>query len=298
MSNGGTATTDYLSGEELYQKRARAALPLLVRQVAARATIFYSDLATELAMPNPRNLNHVLGYIGTALESLSRDWDEEIPPIQCVIINKEDRLAGEAVGYFITDLVAFRKRPRKDQWRLLDLELTKIWEFPKWPSVLSILGLPQPATNYAEAILQAGRLGATQESRASSFGTGGESPNHKNLKNYIARHPEIVGLPARVGPGRIECPLKSGDTLDVFFTSGKDRVAIEVKSKISQLEDIVRGMFQCIKYKAVLEAEQAAEQLPQSARAILVLESKLPENLVALKNILGIELIEEVKPYD
>jgi len=36
---------------------------------------------------------------------------------------------------------------------------------------------------------------------------------------------------------------------------------------------------------AVLEAQQAAEGLPQSARAILALEAKLPSKFQALKNI-------------
>jgi hypothetical protein len=71
----------YLSGNELYQKRARAALPLLVRQATQSATIFYSDLAAELGMPNERNLNYVLGYVGDSVEALSKDWKEDIPPI-------------------------------------------------------------------------------------------------------------------------------------------------------------------------------------------------------------------------
>ena len=72
----GNALFDYLSGEKLYQARARAALPLLVRQAtqAHNATIFYSDLAAELGMANERNLNYVLGYIGDALEQLSKQW--------------------------------------------------------------------------------------------------------------------------------------------------------------------------------------------------------------------------------
>ena len=45
-----------ISGEKLYQIRARKALPLLVRQARSEQTIFYSDLAAELKIPNPRNL--------------------------------------------------------------------------------------------------------------------------------------------------------------------------------------------------------------------------------------------------
>ena len=62
---------DALSGDKLYQVRAREALPLLIRQAEVEQTIFYSDLANELDMPNPRNLDYVLGFIGEALVKLS-----------------------------------------------------------------------------------------------------------------------------------------------------------------------------------------------------------------------------------
>lgn len=57
----------------------------------------------------------------------------------------------------------------------------------------------------------------------------------------------------------------------------------------------MRGLFQCVKYRAVLEAQQASEGLAQSARAILALEAKLPSKLHALKNVLGVELADGIK---
>ncbi len=62
-----------ISGDKAYQVHARAAFPLLVRQAQAGVPVFYSDLAEELGMPNPRNLNYVLGSIGQSLELLSVD---------------------------------------------------------------------------------------------------------------------------------------------------------------------------------------------------------------------------------
>jgi alkylated DNA nucleotide flippase Atl1 len=52
--------SNILNGEKLYQKRAKTALPYLVRQAKAGQKIYYSDLAKEIGMPNPRNLNYVL----------------------------------------------------------------------------------------------------------------------------------------------------------------------------------------------------------------------------------------------
>ncbi|RZB38250.1 MAG: hypothetical protein SRB2_00596 [Desulfobacteraceae bacterium Eth-SRB2] len=47
-----------ISGNKLYQIRARKVLPILVRQAEAGTTIYYSTLAEEIGIPNPRNLNY------------------------------------------------------------------------------------------------------------------------------------------------------------------------------------------------------------------------------------------------
>lgn len=72
-------------GSKLYQQRAKQALPLLVAQAKAGNTITYGLLAREMEMPNPRNLNHVLGAVGDELENLSRRWKETIPAINCLV---------------------------------------------------------------------------------------------------------------------------------------------------------------------------------------------------------------------
>jgi hypothetical protein len=45
-----------------------------------------------------------------------------------------------------------------------------------------------------------------------------------------------------------------------------------------------------------MEAVQAAEGRPRGARAVLVLEGKLPSTLVPLRNILRVEIYEGVIP--
>ena len=81
-------------------------------------------------------------------------------------------------------------------------------------------------------------------------------------------------------------------------TKARAHIAVEVKSARSDESDILRGMFQCVKYRAVLEAQQAADSVAQSARAILVLEAQLPPKFQAIKNILGIECVDCVTPSD
>lgn len=273
-----------LSGDKLYQQRARAALPVLVRQARAHSPIYYSELAAELEIPNPRNLNYVLGSVGQALKALSRTWKENIPPIQCLVINKNTRLPGEGIGWFITNKQDFRKLSRKQQRLLVEAELQKVFSYQKWPEVLGAFGLAPASEDYSRIL-----------SKALEFRGGGESENHKRLKNFVALHPELVSLP-KGARGEIEYGLPSGDSLDVLFKHKADWIGVEVKSDISGPQDIVRGLFQCVKYRAVIEAYQAVMTMPQSARTVLVLEHSLPAELVSLKNILGIEVIESVTP--
>lgn len=273
-----------ISGDKLYQERARAALPILVRQARAHRPICYLDLAIELGMPNPRNLNFVLGSIGQALKGLSRQWKEQVPAIQCLVINKNTGLPGEGIGSFITNKEDFRKLLRKQQRLLVEAELQKVFAYRKWPEVLNTLSLKAAVDDYSQIL-----------SKARKYRGGGESEQHRTLKNFVALHPEILSL-SKNAQGEVEYSLPSGDSLDVLFRQGDDWVGVEVKSEISGPQDIVRGLFQCVKYRAVIEAYQAVRTLPQRARAVLVLGGSLPSELISFKNVLGVEVVEQVAP--
>jgi hypothetical protein len=274
-----------LGGDKLYQERARAALPLLVRQAAAAKPIYYSALAEELGMPNPRNLNYVLGSIGQAMVRISKKWKTKVPPIQCLVVNKATGLPGEGIGWFLITKEDFGKLPLRRRREIVQAELQHIYAYPHWNDVLQELELDPSETDFTNEVANASR----------GFG-GGESAAHKRLKEYVARNPHVIGLPKSTPEGTTEYGLPSGDSLDVSFKNKKTWVAVEVKSKISDHADIVRGIFQCVKYQAVLDAVLLTESKVQDANAILVLESELPMQLRPLCNLLGVEVIDGVNP--
>jgi hypothetical protein len=147
--------------------------------------------------------------------------------------------------------------------------------------------------------------GETEQSPASrllalvaNFGGSGESEDHRRLKTFIAAHPRAVGLDPRVGAGSIEHRLPSGDTIDVLFRDGPAWIAVEAKSLVSNTLDIARGLFQCVKYRAVIDAVQTISGLPRDARAILAVEGSLPADLNLIKSTLGIDVVEKVRGYD
>lgn len=273
-----------IHGAGLYHQRAREALPLLVRQAEADQPIDYGSLAVELGMPNARNLNYPLGSIGTTLQQLSALWGETIPPLQCLVVNKNTGLPGEGIGWFIVKAEDFGRLPLNRRRDIVRAELNKVFAYPRWREVLEALDLPPPPPPVAPDLL----------ARATGLG-GGEGDQHRALKDWVARHPEVLGLPL-TATGVAERPLPSGDSLDVSFETPSEWVAAEVKSRISGDTDMLRGLFQCVKYRAVMEAVQIAAGRPRAARAVLVLETVLPPSLNAVRNALAVEVIERVAP--
>ncbi len=202
-----------------------------------------------------------------------------------LVVNKTTELPGEGFWSFVKDSRDLKRLSRKQKKHLIALQHSKIYMFPKWHEVLQKFCL-EPAMPAYEQIL----------SEASRFRAGGESESHRKLKEFIAEHPGIVGLPQGSNSGQIEFPLPSGDSLDVLFVHKTDWVAVEVKPSTSPVSDITRGIFQCVKYRAVIEAYQLTQGLPQNARGVLVLESEFPKNLLPLKHMLSVEVIDNIEP--
>ena len=126
-------------------------------------------------------------------------------------------------------------------------------------------------------------------------GKGGESVAHKRLKKYIANHPEIIGLKKSLTPGDTEVELPSGDTPDVLFKNSEYRIAVEVKSHISNETDLKRGIFQCVKYRAILKACRSVEIENYEVNSLLAIEGELTKDLIGIKNTLGVKVIENIK---
>jgi hypothetical protein len=277
---------DNMFGGKLYQVRARSAFPLLVRQAESGKPIFYEALATELGISNPRNLNYVLGSIGTTLNELSRKrgWGK-IPQIQSLVINQNRRLPGHGFDGFLAERVGvYRGLSLGEKRAYLDAYWHEVYAYPYWADVLEACGLSQATTRIRDLV---GR-GKTGRS-----GGGGEGPEHKALKDLVAGSPDLVGLSLTANAIK-EAPLPSGDRIDVLFEARGRLIAIEVKSSISNDVDLTRGLFQCVKYRAVMVAERGVTGRRQSIEALLVVGRPFPPDLRPIQNSLGVRVVEVI----
>jgi hypothetical protein len=121
----------------------------------------------------------------------------------------------------------------------------------------------------------------------------GESPEHRALKEYVAKNPEsLFGLK---GYERYAVPEKyfpSRDRVDVYFEHPQKPVAVECKAANASDDDLASGIFQCVKYRALLEAEYKWKRLNFSPRCILAVGRPLPPRYVRLAKLLNVEYVE------
>ena len=120
-------------------------------------------------------------------------------------------------------------------------------------------------------------------------GGGGEGPNHKALRLWVKRNPHRIDRRFREARAKTEEELLSGDRVDVMYYANDEILAIEVKSRDSNWADLQRGIYQCVKYQAVLRAQERGER---TVRTLLVTESDLRPDLENLARRLDIRHLQ------
>jgi hypothetical protein len=273
---------------------AKNCLTQLVTHVFAHQSgliggLTYSELAFRIGRLNSSGEGHghgmgqVLGVMGHMLQGLEGQWGESIPHIQSLVVNKagpDSGLPDDGIKEFWPDYPHMTRLEKRNRMRV---EHQKVMVFgSRWNDVLQKLEL-QPV--FAKI--------ATPH-----FGKGGESVDHKVLKEYVRHHPELVGA-ASHWESFTEYPLPSMDEIDVVFKCDDACIAVEVKSALSDAYplDYERGLYQTIKYGALLSAMARDDRygIPPNIKSILLLASRLPEQYRNLSTKLSITLIENVK---
>lgn len=286
------------SNEEL----AVASIPVLIAHVLDQRDgimrpLTYEELAGHLnrrkhngklnGQPMALGMGDVLGKAMVHIDRAAALLGEEVPYLTTIVVDKsgaDKDLPGDGVAGRWPDYPRLTRKEKADR---VELEYMRIMDFGRrWLDVLHVLELPDESTQDDTS------GGSTGGGRA-----GGESPQHRALKEYIAAHPELVDAPSNA-TGLCEFALRSADEIDVLFRSPQCWVGVEVKASTSEgnLRDYERGLYQVVKYRAVLEAQTRIEHPAQPPRVhvILALEMALPDTLRPVAKALGIRVIENV----
>ena len=164
-----------------------------------------------------------------------------------------------------------------EQRALIDRAHEEIFNFPSWGDVLEACGLAETEVPRSKP--------KRRRPRRSGWKTGPESDAHKRLKQRVADDPALVGLTTQEN-GVQEHPLWSRDRVDVYFN--RATVGVEVKTADAGFDEIHRGIFQCVKYRAVLQAQQIYNRRIPTADCRLALGGALPEQLQEIVTLFGV----------
>ncbi|MCM5681553.1 hypothetical protein M8A51_18665 [Schlegelella sp. S2-27] len=265
---------------------AQLALPILVDHVRRQTDdellpLTYEQLAERLGRVNrhghawARGLGYPLGMVTRLIEAATADWPEaEKPPyLTTVVVSKSGTDAGLPDTGIKDRWPWFNELTREEKRARVRDEYRRIMAYgDRWLDVLNMARLA-PVTDVEPP------KGEGQEEVDGHGGWGGgESPEHLVLKQYALAHPELFDAPTEFA--QAEYPLLSGDVVDVFFRDMSAWTGVEVKSIKSADDDLERGIFQVVKYRAVLkaQAEIYSDRSPKIT-VLLAVQRPLPRAL-------------------
>ncbi|MGA7324781.1 MAG: hypothetical protein WBX25_09920 [Rhodomicrobium sp.] len=82
-----------------------------------------------------------MGPIGNSLKELSKRWNVDIPPIQCVVVSKTTGILGPGIKWFLNIPEVFKTLFRARQREIINAKLQDIFTYTRWRGVLQALGL-------------------------------------------------------------------------------------------------------------------------------------------------------------
>lgn len=259
----------------------------LLPVVAGQTTITYGQIAAmlqrDLALEGRVFSTHIGGVAGCLMDRI-HDVDPDVPLINVLVVNVDTWGPGGGADEYLRKWFGHQgKLSKARKTELVAKAAREVYAYSKWDAVFrKVFRSEPPSSDPSTLIAGTERDGLAPPSGRQSFGGLAESDEHKALKNYVLKHPAAIGASARPSKSHIELRLQSGDEVDVFFEGASRVDLVEVKSIRSSEPDFLRGVYQCIKYRAVFCAQRLSTTPDMNVIATLVTEEQPPSYITDL----------------
>lgn len=279
------ANPKYFNNSKTHEWIAKM-IPVMIRWAKSSHQVphYYSDLSENVGLKT-NQIGHFLGSIQDVMVKLGKDHGTVIPTLNALVASKSNDLPSDSFDYCVPNYSSLSIESKKGETRKLNEDAHNY----DWEWVLKELDLePAPIFSQKEqvSIINTKKV----------IGHGGEGEEHKRIKEYIKNNPKSVGITQKVIFANNEQVLSSNDELDVYFIlKDNTRFAVEVKPSSAPESDILRGIFQCVKYKAVLEAMRVIEYSNYSCKVLLVIGGSLSSQNRKVAGDLRITVIENFR---
>jgi hypothetical protein len=260
----------------------------LIEAAREHSNIKYGTIALRLRqdLNINGNINHrdMGKIVGTLMEKILANYPSA-PLINSLAVNKKTDYSSKGADSFIAQRykknIGDIQKSHELRSKLISRTLNEVYAFGDWDKIARKLFRRSVAKVKAQAT-----LAGTEIDRSTTPGQprGGlaESPEHEALKARIVKNPQLAGVAVGWLVALPEFPLRSGDEVDVCVLSPTGVHLVEVKSRRSNDVDFRRGIYQCVKYRAVYEAMRIELGSATTVYSVLVTESRLPPVLRAL----------------
>lgn len=239
-----------------------------------------------------------VGFIAGSLMDKIKLVDPNAPLINVLVVNQKERVPSEGAGSFMAErfqesrLKSFDAKSRYPAlWtRCFERAAGEVYQYSagEWSALYQRTFGETLSLGTIEKLREQ-RLEGTEKDGdpvSRGYGSRGEGPEHEALRLWVKENPGSLDRNLAKATTETEVWLESGDRVDVIYKLVDRIIVIEVKSRISSDVDLSRGVFQCIKYRAV----RAAMDVRKNAiiDAILVTEIDLPDRIADLAKLHGI----------
>jgi hypothetical protein len=233
-----------------------------------------------------------IGFVAGSLMETIQDRIPDAPLINVLVVNQIDRQPSKGAGSFMANRFGEPRLNEDDAKQ----KHPQLWEesFERAAAEVYEYGPENWAKLYKKVFGSTLTLKQIDEEREErkrgtekdgiptgrNYGPGGEGKFHRALRLWIEANPGVVHASFADATTDTEVDLDSGDRVDVVYKCADRIVLLEVKSRISNGIDLRRGVFQCIKYRAVRAAMDVRNE--PLIQTYLVTEAELPGEIAAL----------------
>lgn len=215
------------------------------------------------------------------------------PLLNVLLVRQSDGMPGDGAGPYMADYFGYAwlrsedaRKKNSHRWRkYYERAARDVYNYQDWDLVYEKI-YQRPFEPDKKSLAERSAQGGSEKDGLPR-GRGGEGENHKNLRLWVQKHPGRVVKNIRIIRSATEVDLLSGDRVDVVVYGSDVTYAVEVKSRDSNDADFMRGIYQCVKYKAVLSAMDA--RVDPAVISILVTERPLPSDLAELSKRLKVK---------
>ena len=236
------------------------AFRLLIAHAQSGKTVTYKEMAEhigkELKLDKTNDWHHMGLVVGSLMYNVQRICGMKIPPINILMIRSDTKLPGFGADPFVDNYIGAQIDASAltdlDRAMLMQTLIEDVFTYEKWEAVYRrVFGKKLAAQSLP-------KVSKKKPSKSQGGGkAGGESAAHKALKRLVFENPyDVVGEGEHVHAAYPEVAFRSADRVDVLINCKESIYVVEVKPQGSDHDELQRGVYQCVKYKALAEAEE------------------------------------------